>query len=163
MEVWTDNEQKFLELMKKARDYNALHLWREADFTLLFYASIENNPVALKRLFKRSLVRDSLEHSCGTTPLLALWHHYSQWPYFWGWDWNTPGTWKKFIGVLLCWILLEIARSNQGTSIANLDWIKRRDYTAPDKLFIVGLDSLRASAIRGMDIFRTDREHGRTH
>ena len=24
MEVWTDNEQKFLEMMKKTRDYNAL-------------------------------------------------------------------------------------------------------------------------------------------
>ena len=24
MEVWTDNEQKFLDMMKKTRDYNAL-------------------------------------------------------------------------------------------------------------------------------------------
>ena len=24
MEIWTDNEQKFLEMMKKTRDYNAL-------------------------------------------------------------------------------------------------------------------------------------------
>ena len=66
MEVWTDNEQKFLEMMKKTRDYNALkeladklkapnavHLWREADFTLLFHASIENNPVALQLLLEK--------------------------------------------------------------------------------------------------------------
>ena len=24
MEIWTDNEQKYLEMMKKTRDYNAL-------------------------------------------------------------------------------------------------------------------------------------------
>merc|ERR1712018_747496 len=66
MEIWTENEQKFLEMMKKTRDYNALkeladklkapnaiHLWREADFTLLFHASIENNPVALQLLLEK--------------------------------------------------------------------------------------------------------------
>ena len=66
MEIWTENEQKFLEMMKKTRDYNALselannlkapnavHLWREADFTLMFHASIENNPVALQLLLDK--------------------------------------------------------------------------------------------------------------
>ena len=30
-----------------------MHLWREADFTLLFHASIENNPVALQLLLEK--------------------------------------------------------------------------------------------------------------
>jgi len=66
MEIWTDNEQKFFDLMKQTRDYNALkelavklkapnavHFWRGADFTLLFHASIYDNPVALHLLLER--------------------------------------------------------------------------------------------------------------
>ena len=30
-----------------------MHLWREADFTLLFHASIENNPVAVQLLLEK--------------------------------------------------------------------------------------------------------------
>lgn len=65
MAAWTDNEEKFLHMMKKTRDYNvlkeladelrapnAVHLWKGADFTLLFHASIENNPVALQLLLE---------------------------------------------------------------------------------------------------------------
>jgi len=66
MEAWTNNEQKFLDMMRKTRDYNALqepaeelkspdavHFWKGAEFTLLFHASVENNPVALQLLLTK--------------------------------------------------------------------------------------------------------------
>merc|ERR1712018_29518 len=41
------------ELANNLRAPNAVHLWREADFTLMFHASIENDPVALQLLLDK--------------------------------------------------------------------------------------------------------------
>ena len=63
--VWGTQETEFLNAIKKTQDHsvliplsqnlkspNAFHFWKEADFTLLFHASIINNLVAVHLLLK---------------------------------------------------------------------------------------------------------------
>ena len=65
MSMWGNQETEFLNAIKKTQDHgvliplsqslkspNAFHFWKEADFTLLFHASIINNLVAVHLLLK---------------------------------------------------------------------------------------------------------------
>lgn len=77
--VWGEDETKLYEAIVKTQDLNVLnplfanlkepnsfHLWKDADFSLLFHASVGNNKVAVEKLLEAG-ADPSLQNLNGTT------------------------------------------------------------------------------------------------